>query len=59
MLILIIVASIVTSSIVSFIWMKWFMHNLYKWMDEFFKEETDFIERNLYASFKERFTKTR
>lgn len=59
MLMVIITTSIVTSFIVSFLWMKWFMHNLYKWMDNFFEEESKFITRSLYTSFKERFTKMR
>lgn len=52
MLLTIIVTSIFTSLIVSYIWGKWFMHNLTKWMDKFFEDELKFIKNILDTSVK-------
>lgn len=39
--------SILTSLIVSFVWSKWFMKQLEKWMEIFFKEESEMIKKLL------------
>lgn len=46
-MITILVISIITSLITSFVWSKWFMHNLTKWMEKFFDEELKLIKEIL------------
>lgn len=46
--------SFITAIVTSFIWNKWFMHNLNKWMENFFNEEFKFIKKNLDATSNEK-----